>query len=76
MSVEQVLSILTEMEAESTRTVKEQLQKIIQCLQTEGDMRTKVNKAQQILDDLSADSRVQSSMKTQLFSVASILETL
>ena len=76
MSVEQAISILTEMEADSSRTVKEQLQKIMQCLQTDGDMRTKVNKAQQILDELSADSRVQSSMKMQLFSVASILETL
>jgi uncharacterized protein (UPF0147 family) len=70
---------LNELREESTtpKNIKEKLQNIIAILQsTEDEVSIKKSKALEILDQISNENNIQPFLRTQIWNVVSILETL
>ena len=81
MSAEQIkniIEVLSELLEDTTvpRNVKNRISEIITTLKEETDISLRVNKALNILDEISDDNNIQTYTRTQIWNIASLLESL
>jgi uncharacterized protein (UPF0147 family) len=77
--MENAITTLNELREESTtpKNIKEKIQNIIAILQsTEDEVSIKKSKAIEILEQISNENNIQPFLRTQIWNVVSILETL
>ena len=58
------------------RNVKGKLNEILQSLKSSQELSIKINKALDDLDEISSDSNLQAYTRTQIWNIASLLESL
>lgn len=76
-NVEAIITTMTELHDDNTvpKNVKEKVHDVIETLKDEkADISMRVDKALQILDEITEDSNLQSYTRTQLWNVVSMLE--
>ena len=56
------------------KNVKENIEKVIKILEDTGELSLKVNKALNVLDEISDDINMQSYTRTQIWNIVSMLE--
>ncbi len=73
-----VKDLLLELLEDNTvpRNVKTKLQGILSALNEDAELSLRVNKALNILDEISDDNNIQTYTRTQLWNIASVLESL
>jgi uncharacterized protein (UPF0147 family) len=73
-----ILETLEELTGDDTipRNVKAKLGDILSRLKTDEDMSIKINKALNELDEISSDTNLQAYTRTQIWNIASLLESL
>jgi uncharacterized protein (UPF0147 family) len=71
-----VLEVLSDLSADYSvpRNVKGKIEQIIDSLKAKADISLKINKALDILEEISDDNNIDSYTRTRLFNVASMLE--
>ena len=76
--VEGIVEQLSELLGDNTipRNVKTKIQTIINSLNEDAELSLKVNKALTMLDEISDDNNIQSYTRTQIWNIASMLESL
>jgi uncharacterized protein (UPF0147 family) len=76
--VENIISVLAEIQGDTTvpKNVKDKLSECVNALQEDCEMSIRMNKAMQALDDISADVNLQAYTRTQLWNIASMMETM
>lgn len=75
----EILEALAEIKSDSTvpRNVKNKIDEMVNTLKRDDlEISLKVDKVQQDLEEISADSNLQAFTRTQLWSIVSLLETL
>ena len=78
-TVESVIETISELKDDATvpKNVKEKVHEIIETLKNEkAEVSMRIDKAMQILDEISEDSNLQSYTRTQLWNIASMLEKI
>jgi uncharacterized protein len=78
-TVETIISSISELSDDSTvpKNVKEKVHLIIDTLKSDKmDVSMKIDKALQLLDEISEDSNLQSYTRTQVWNLVSMLEKL
>ncbi len=78
-TVETIIVAISELQDDTTvpKNVKEKVQQVIETLKNEkAEVSMRVDKALQILDDVSEDSNLQSYTRTQLWNIVSMLEKM
>ncbi len=78
MKVNEIVEYLTELHNDNTvpRNVKGRIDVIIKSLRDDTELSLKVNKALNILDEISDDNNIQAYTRTQIWNIASMLESL
>ncbi len=76
--VEDVIEVLAELIDDNTvpKNVKMHIEQIVSALKGKEEMSLKLNKALSLLDEISDDSNIQPYTRTQIWNVASMLESL
>lgn len=77
--VDDVVSVLSELLEDSTvpKNVKSKIQEIIGSLNdNKTDLSLRINKALNVLDEISDDNNIQPYTRTQIWNIASLLESL
>ena len=77
--VDNVVSVLSELLEDSTvpKNVKSKIQEIIGSLNdNKTDLSLRINKALNVLDEISDDNNIQPYTRTQIWNIASLLESL
>ena len=76
--VEDIIEQLSELLEDNTvpRNVKSKIQTIINFLNENADLSLKINKALNILDEISDDNNIQPYTRTQIWNFVSMLEAL
>lgn len=76
--INDVVELLTELLNDNTvpRNVKGKIEQIISFLNEEKELSLRVNKALNILDEISDDNNMQAYTRTQIWNIASMLESL
>ena len=76
--VEEIIEQLSELIEDRTvpRTVKAKLTSVVSSLKEDSELSLRVNKALNILDEISDDNNIQAYTRTQLWNVVSMLESL
>ncbi len=76
--IEQAVDILTEISEDKTvpKNIRENCKKIKDIFNSDDELRVKVNKAIQLIDEISEDFNVPAYTRTQVWSIASILESV
>ncbi len=78
-TVETIITAISELQEDSTvpKNVKEKVHEIIATLKNEkAEVSMRVDRARQMLEEISEDSNLQSYTRTQLWNVASMLEKI
>lgn len=77
-NLEYIKEQLSELTQDNTvpRNIKAKLQEVIQALDEKSDQSLRVNKALNILDEISDDNNLQPYTRTQLWNIASGLESM
>ena len=72
------IATLNELREESTtpKNIKEKIQKVIEILQNDDEVSIKKSKALDLLEQISNENNIQTFLRTQIWNVVSILETL
>lgn len=78
MELQEVMDSLKELEEDSSipKNTKQKIEKIIFELNGDVDISLKVNKCQATLDEISNDINLPTFIRTQIWSIASMLEKL
>lgn len=78
MNVLEITKFLEEMQEDSLlpRSVKNRITSVISILEQDCEVSLRVNKSLQELEDVSQDPNLQPFLRTQLWHVASLLETI
>ena len=76
--VEDIIDVLTELLEDNTvpKNVKIKIESIINSLKQDSELSLKVNQALSILDEISDDNNIQPYTRTQIWNIASMLESL
>ncbi|AJF61151.1 TPA: hypothetical protein HA239_05165 [Candidatus Woesearchaeota archaeon] len=76
--LEEITEILQELLDDTTvpKNVKTKIQQIIDSLNQKTELSLRVNKALSLLDEISDDNNIQPYTRTQIWNVASILESI
>ena len=76
--VEDIISVLNELLEDTTvpKNVKSKIQLIIDALNEKTELSLRINKALNILDEISDDNNIQAYTRTQIWNIASLLESL
>ena len=76
--VEDIIEQLSELLGDNTvpRNVKTKVQTIISSLKEDAELSLKINKALNILDEISDDNNIQAYTRTQIWNFVSMLEAL
>ena len=77
--VDDVISVLSELLEDSSvpKNVKSKIQEIIGSLNdNKTDLSLRINKALNVLDEISDDNNIQPYTRTQIWNIASLLESL
>ncbi len=74
--VKDIIEQLSDLLEDNTvpRNVKSKIQSIINYLNENADLSLKVNKALNILDEISDDNNIQTYTRTQIWNIVSVLE--
>ena len=74
--IQEVMAALEELNEDQTipKNVKLKLSEIMRVLQESSDAKMRINKALQLLDDISNDTNLEPYTRTQLWSIVSLLE--
>jgi len=77
-SVSEIIDLLSEIseDASATKNLKTKISGIISILKADGDLSLKKNKVSNELDELAANSDIDSYTRTQLLGVVGALETV
>ena len=77
-SLPDIITFLSELQSDNTvpRNVKTKIESIINFLNEKGDVSLKVNKALSLLDEISDDNNIQTYTRTQIWNIASMLESI
>ncbi|MFH2020960.1 MAG: UPF0147 family protein [archaeon] len=72
-----VVSVLSELLDDNTvpKNVKQKIQEIVVSLKDRSDLSLKLNKALNVLDEISDDNNIQPYTRTQIWNIASMLES-
>ena len=75
-NIQEVMAALEDLNEDQTipKNVKLKLSEINQVLQESSDAKMRINKALQLLDDISNDTNLEPYTRTQLWSIVSLLE--
>ena len=75
--VEDVIEVLEELMDDNSvpRNVKGKIDLIIGALKEKSELSLRINKALDILDEITEDNNIDSYTRTQLYNIASILES-
>ena len=75
-NIQEVMAALEELNEDQTipKNVKLKLSEIMRVLQESSDAKMRINKALQLLDDISNDTNLEPYTRTQLWSIVSLLE--
>ena len=78
MSIENAIVKLNELKEDSMtpKNLKEKLQSVIDVLQCKEESSIRINKALDILDNISNENNIQSYTRTQLWNIVSMLESI
>jgi len=73
-----ILAALSELQEDDTvpKNIKSRLNEVCNALQTEDDLKLRVDKALQLLDEIADDSNVKPYTRSQLWNVVSMLESV
>lgn len=76
--VDDVISVLSELLEDTTvpKNVRTKIQMIIESLNEKTDLSIRINKALSLLDEISDDNNIQAYTRTQIWNIASLLESL
>ncbi|NOZ81437.1 MAG: hypothetical protein GXP63_07270 [DPANN group archaeon] len=76
VNVEGVIELIEELALDNTvpKNVKNKLNAVLSILKTEEDLKVRVNKVLNDLDDVVDDPNLQSYTRTQLWNIVSVLE--
>ncbi|MEK6917051.1 MAG: UPF0147 family protein [Nanoarchaeota archaeon] len=76
--LQETIEILQELLEDHTvpKNVRLKIQEIINSLNEKADLSIKVNKALSLLDEISDDNNLQAYTRTQIWNIASMLESL
>jgi uncharacterized protein len=76
--LDDVIFVLTELLEDTTvpKNVKSKIKTIIESLNESKDLSLSINKALNILDEISDDNNLQTYTRTQIWNIASLLESL
>lgn len=76
--INDIIEVLTELVSDHTvpKNVKVKVETIIKSLKENNDMSLRVNKALNILDEISDDNNIQAYTRTQIWNIASMLESI
>jgi len=76
--LEEILEVLTDLLLDPSvpKNVKTKIQTMIDALEEDIEISLRVNKALSILDEISDDNNLQSYTRTQIWNIASMLESL
>ena len=77
-NLQEVLEYLEELKEDNTisKNVREKIRSVIETLSQQAELSLKINKAMQILDDISEDIAIQSYTRTQIWNIVSMLESI
>ncbi len=78
-TVESIIATVSELQEDGTvpKNVKEKIQRIIETLKDgKAEVSMRIDKARQILDEVSEDANIQSYTRTQLWNIVSMLEKM
>lgn len=78
MSIENAVISLNELKEDSMtpKNLKDRLQEIVDVLQKKEENSIKINKALDILDDICGENNLQPYIRTQLWNIVSMLESI
>jgi len=78
MSIENAVIKLNELkeDAMTPKSLKDKLDEIIEILKNKDEDTIKINKALDILDEVSSENNVQPYIRTQIWNIVSILESI
>ena len=73
-----IISVLSELMEDNTvpKNIKQKIDSIIRSLKDESDLSLRLNKALNVLDEISDDNNIQPYTRTQIWNIASMLESL
>jgi uncharacterized protein len=73
-----IIEALTELNSDSSvpKNVKSKIAEIIALLNKSDDLSIRINKALNLLDDISDDNNIQTYSRTQIWNIVSMLETV
>lgn len=76
--VNDIIEVLSDLLEDHTvpKNVKIKIEKIVASLKDEQDVSIRINKALSLLDEISDDNNIQSYTRTQIWNIASMLESL
>ena len=76
--IEQIQDILTEISEDRTvpKNIREKSSEVKKILNSSEEVRVKLDKALQIIDEISEDQNIPTYTRTQIWGVASILESI
>jgi uncharacterized protein (UPF0147 family) len=76
--IDEVIEVLTELVEDNTvpKNVKTHIEQIIHALKGNQELSLKLHKALSLLDEISDDANIQPYTRTQIWNVASMLESL
>jgi uncharacterized protein (UPF0147 family) len=76
--LEDVVFVLNELLEDTTvpKNVKAKIKMIIESLNEDTELSLRINKALNILDEISDDNNIQTYTRTQIWNIASLLESL
>lgn len=76
--IEDIISVLEEVMRDATvpKNVRTKIEEIISALNEDSDQSLRVNKALNLLDEISDDNNIQPYTRTQIWNIASLLESL
>ena len=75
MEIQELIEEITS-DTQIPKNVREKLSRVIHALKEDTELSLKTTKALDILDELCNDSNVQAYTRTQLWNIASILESI
>lgn len=76
MSVDNVITMLEELQEEVSDKLQLKISEIIKCLKAQDELNTKVSKARILIEELGENEGMESITRMQLFNAASVLETI
>ncbi|MBN2368132.1 UPF0147 family protein [Candidatus Woesearchaeota archaeon] len=75
--IKSIIDVMSELLEDNTvpRNVKNKIQSIIDFLNEDTELSLRINKALNILDEISDDNNIQPYTRTQIWNIASVLES-